>query len=88
MGCRRRTARTAGEYRAQLEAGQDKYPESTMQAAGAASRDCFSSDAVIEQLLRASHSIKGGAGFTGRRNIEKLAHAFEEAIGTIRDGVG
>lgn len=40
----------------------------------------------IEQLLRAAHSIKGGAGFTGRRNIERLAHAFEEAVENIRDG--
>jgi two-component system chemotaxis sensor kinase CheA len=40
----------------------------------------------IEQLLRAAHSIKGGAGFTGRRNIERLAHTFEEAVEKIRDG--
>ncbi|MGH7177786.1 MAG: Hpt domain-containing protein, partial [Tepidisphaeraceae bacterium] len=43
--------------------------------------------AVIEQLLRAAHSIKGGAGFTGRRTIERLAHAMEEAIENIRDGL-
>jgi two-component system chemotaxis sensor kinase CheA len=43
--------------------------------------------AVIEQLLRAAHSIKGGAGFIGRRNIERLAHAMEEAIENIRDGI-
>ncbi|HSZ59364.1 MAG TPA: chemotaxis protein CheW [Tepidisphaeraceae bacterium] len=40
----------------------------------------------IEQLLRAAHSIKGGAGFTGRRNIERLTHAFEEVVENIRDG--
>ncbi|HEX4792928.1 MAG TPA: chemotaxis protein CheW [Humisphaera sp.] len=40
----------------------------------------------IEQLLRAAHSIKGGAGFIGRRNIERLAHAFEEVVENIRDG--
>src|SRR5262245_36872941 len=43
--------------------------------------------AIIEQLLRAAHSIKGGAGFIGRRNIERLAHAMEEAIENIRDGL-
>jgi anti-anti-sigma regulatory factor len=43
--------------------------------------------AVIEQLLRAAHSIKGGAGFIGRRNIERLAHAMEEALEHIRDGM-
>ena len=42
--------------------------------------------AQIERLLRAVHSIKGGAGFTGRRNIERLAHSFEQAVETIRDG--
>lgn len=41
---------------------------------------------VIEQLLRAAHSIKGGAGFIGRRNIERLAHAMEEVIENVRDG--
>jgi two-component system chemotaxis sensor kinase CheA len=41
---------------------------------------------LLEQLLRAAHSIKGGAGFTGRRHIEQLSHAFEEAIENIRDG--
>src|SRR5512132_113788 len=41
---------------------------------------------LIEQLLRAAHSIKGGAGFTGRRNIQQLAHAFETAVENIRDG--
>jgi two-component system chemotaxis sensor kinase CheA len=41
---------------------------------------------LIEQLLRAAHSIKGGAGFTGRRNIQQLAHAFETAVECIRDG--
>src|SRR3954447_11137515 len=40
----------------------------------------------IELLLRAAHSIKGGAGFTGRRNIERLAHGFEGAVENLRDG--
>lgn len=39
----------------------------------------------VEQLLRAAHSIKGGAGFTGRGKIEALAHAMETAFETIRD---
>jgi two-component system chemotaxis sensor kinase CheA len=39
----------------------------------------------IEQLLRAAHSIKGGAGLTGLRNIERLAHAFESAVENLRD---
>ncbi len=40
----------------------------------------------IEQLLRSAHSIKGGAGFTGRRKIEELAHAMETALENVRDG--
>ena len=42
--------------------------------------------AHVEQLLRSSHSIKGGAGFIGRRRIEQLAHAMETAVEHIRDG--
>lgn len=42
--------------------------------------------ARVEQLLRAAHSVKGGAGFTGRRNVERLAHALETAIENVREG--
>src|SRR5688572_15848639 len=42
--------------------------------------------ARIEQLLRAAHSVKGGAGFTGHRKIEQLTHAMETAIENVRDG--
>lgn len=41
----------------------------------------------VEALLRAAHSIKGGAGFNGLRNIERLAHTIETAVERIRDGV-
>jgi two-component system, chemotaxis family, sensor kinase CheA len=41
---------------------------------------------LIEQLLRAAHSVKGGAGLVGRKNIERLAHQFEEVTERIRDG--
>jgi two-component system chemotaxis sensor kinase CheA len=41
---------------------------------------------TVEPLLRAAHSIKGGAAFSGRRNIEQLAHAMEEVAERIRDG--
>lgn len=40
----------------------------------------------VEQLLRSAHSIKGGAGFTGRAKIEQLAHSIETAFENIRDG--
>ena len=40
----------------------------------------------IEQMLRAVHSIKGGAGFFGLRTVEQLAHrmetVFEAALGS------
>jgi two-component system, chemotaxis family, sensor kinase CheA len=42
--------------------------------------------AHIEQLLRSAHSIKGGAGFSGRRKIEALAHTMETAVENLRDG--
>ena len=31
-------------------------------------------------LLRAMHSVKGGAGFFGRKTIERTAHAAESAL--------
>ncbi len=42
--------------------------------------------AHFEHLLRSVHSIKGGAGFTGRGNIEGLSHALETVLENIRDG--
>ena len=42
--------------------------------------------ARIEQLLRATHSVKGGAGFTGHRKIEQLTHAMETALENVREG--
>ncbi len=42
--------------------------------------------AHFERLLRSAHSIKGGAGFTGRRQIEQLAHAVETVLERVRDG--
>ena len=40
----------------------------------------------VAELLRSTHSLKGGAGFSGLANIEKLAHAMETAVENIRDG--
>lgn len=37
----------------------------------------------VEQMLRAVHSIKGGAGFFGLRTVEQLAHRME----TVLEGV-
>ena len=34
----------------------------------------------VEQMLRAVHSIKGGAGFFGLRNVEQLAHLMESVL--------
>lgn len=48
-------------------------------------RDDADPQALVERLLRAAHSIKGGAGFIGRRNLQRLAHALEEALENIRD---
>jgi len=42
-------------------------------------------DSLLSQLLRSAHSIKGGAGFSGLRKIEELAHAMETAVEKIRD---
>jgi len=40
----------------------------------------------VAQILRAAHSLKGGAGFSGLATIERLSHAMETAVENIRDG--
>ncbi len=40
----------------------------------------------IEQMLRAVHSVKGGAGFFGLRNIEQIAHRMETALEAVLAG--
>ena len=40
----------------------------------------------IEQMMRAVHSVKGGAGFFGLRNIEQVAHRMETALEAILAG--
>lgn len=42
--------------------------------------------AHLNELLRATHSLKGGAGFCGRRTIETLAHALETTVEGLRAG--
>ena len=46
---------------------------------GEAARYC------IDRLFRAVHSVKGGAGFFGCRNIETLAHLMETLLGRMRE---
>ncbi|MFO0827642.1 MAG: chemotaxis protein CheW [Phycisphaerales bacterium] len=40
----------------------------------------------VELSMRAAHSIKGGAGLVGLRNIESLAHRVETVLEDIREG--
>lgn len=40
----------------------------------------------VAELLRLTHSLKGGAGFSGLGRIAELAHALEAAVESIRDG--
>lgn len=40
----------------------------------------------IEQMLRAVHSVKGGAGYFGLRHIEQVAHKMETAVEAILVG--
>ena len=39
---------------------------------------------VVNNVFRAAHSIKGGAGFAGLTNIKELAHRMENILGMIR----
>ena len=38
----------------------------------------------IEQLFREVHSVKGGAGFFGLGNIERIAHAMESVLERVQ----
>ncbi|MFH0998228.1 MAG: chemotaxis protein CheW [Pseudomonadota bacterium] len=42
--------------------------------------------ALVNKLFRTAHSIKGGAGFIGLRNIKNLSHKMETVLGRIRTG--
>src|SRR5271155_4810073 len=42
---------------------------------------------LISEIFRAVHTIKGTTGFLGFKRLEKLAHAGENLLGLLRDGV-
>ncbi len=44
------------------------------------------SRALVDQALRAVHSLKGDAGFIGYTTIRNLSHAMESALEPFRDG--
>ncbi len=39
---------------------------------------------LVNNVFRAAHSIKGGAGFMGLTNIKELSHKIENVLGLIR----
>ncbi|MCC7475105.1 MAG: chemotaxis protein CheW [Pirellulales bacterium] len=41
---------------------------------------------LIRNIFRTVHTIKGGAGFLGLSELEKLAHAAEDLLGKLRSG--
>jgi len=41
---------------------------------------------IINSIFRAIHSIKGGFGFYGLKNIQGLSHAMESVLMQVRDG--
>jgi two-component system, chemotaxis family, sensor kinase CheA len=42
--------------------------------------------ALIAEIFRSVHTIKGTTGFLGFKRLEKLAHAGENLLGLLRDG--
>jgi two-component system chemotaxis sensor kinase CheA len=42
--------------------------------------------AVLQELMRTAHNLKGGAGTAGQRGVAELAHLFEDAIARLLDG--
>ncbi len=41
---------------------------------------------LLDEIFRAVHTIKGTTGFLGLARLEKLAHAGEHLLGSLRDG--
>ena len=41
---------------------------------------------LVDKLFRAMHSIKGGAGFIGLKNVNNLAHRMETLLSLVRSG--
>jgi two-component system chemotaxis sensor kinase CheA len=41
---------------------------------------------LVTEIFRAVHTIKGTTGFLGFNRLEKLAHAGEHLLGSLRDG--
>src|ERR1700674_5164664 len=42
--------------------------------------------AVLSNIFRAAHSLKGAARAVGVKDIEAMAHRLEDALGAIRQG--
>jgi two-component system chemotaxis sensor kinase CheA len=42
--------------------------------------------AILEELFRSAHSLKGAAGMLGIASVETLAHHFEDVLGATRRG--
>ena len=40
---------------------------------------------LVNNVFRAAHSIKGGAGFMGLVTIKELSHSLENVLGLIRE---
>ncbi|MEW6077672.1 MAG: chemotaxis protein CheW [Thermodesulfobacteriota bacterium] len=40
---------------------------------------------IVNEVFRAAHSIKGGAGLMGLNNIKDLAHKVENVLGLVRE---
>src|SRR2546430_17558360 len=41
---------------------------------------------LVGEIFRSVHTIKGTTGFLGFDRLEKLAHAGEHLLGSLRDG--
>src|ERR1700678_3459741 len=41
---------------------------------------------LLGEIFRSVHTIKGTTGFLGFKRLEKLAHAGETLLGSLRDG--
>src|ERR1700734_571980 len=42
--------------------------------------------ALLAEIFRSVHTIKGTTGFLGFKRLEKLAHSGENLLGLLRDG--
>ncbi len=70
------------EFIAESQEGLDRM-ERCLTELEARPEDC---EQLVGEIFRSVHTIKGTTGFLGFSRLEKLAHAGEHLLGSLREG--